>query len=238
MNFFNTTAKMFYKDSPNITETTEFRILCEHSLCAYIDGEFVNQFTCSPEYLRELVQGWLMTEGYVKSAEDINAISFAERDRTVNIELKQRGELRPLEHVSPIEWMPEWIYRMGSLLDRKLPVYKATNGAHSAFLMYDGEIRYVCEDIGRHNALDKVIGCALQDKVDLGQCILYSSGRAPSDMVRKVIRAGIPVFAVKSVPTAEAGALAKKYGLTLLFQARDASMKQLILDGDETLERI
>lgn len=228
MNFIKTTAKVLHRDTPHVTEIEEMGILCEHSMRAYIDGKFVNQFTCSPEYLKELVQGWLVTEGYAETLRDISAIALKEQDTVVNIKLEQAGEIQPLKPICPIEWEQEWIYQMGSLLDKKLPVYKATSGAHSAFLMFEGEIRYVCEDIGRHNALDKVIGCALQDNVDFSQCILYSSGRAPSDMVRKVIRAGIPVFAVKAVPTANAGALAKEYGLTLLFQARGTSMKQLI----------
>lgn len=65
------------------------------------------------------------------------------------------------------------------------------------------------EDIGRHNALDKVLGWALEQGIPLGECIVYTSGRIPVDMVLKVIRAGVPVFASKAMPTAESVALAK-----------------------------
>lgn len=75
------------------------------------------------------------------------------------------------------------------------------------------------EDIGRHNALDKCIGYALLEQLDLSECILFTTGRVPTDMVQKVIAAGIPVLASKAVPTDQAIELAKKYHLNLICRA-------------------
>ena len=77
------------------------------------------------------------------------------------------------------------------------------------------------EDLGRHNALDKVIGAALMQGIDLKQCALFSSGRLPTDMVAKAIRAGVPVLASKAAPTAQGIELAKKYRLTLITGVRE-----------------
>lgn len=82
--------------------------------------------------------------------------------------------------------------------------------------MTEGEIVFQCEDIGRHNALDKTIGYALRRGIDLTNCAVYSSGRMPVDMVRKVIRAGIPLLVSKEQPTWEAVELAKSCQLVLI----------------------
>ena len=87
------------------------------------------------------------------------------------------------------------------------------------------EKKFSCEDIGRHNALDKVIGYALRHNIDLHQCMIYSSGRIPTDMTMKAIQAGIPVLSSKASPTSEAIELAREYHLTLICAARRDRMK-------------
>ena len=84
-----------------------------------------------------------------------------------------------------------------------------------------GRILYQCEDLGRHNALDKAVGCALADGVPLGECVLYTSGRVPVDMVRKAIRAGVPALVSKTMPTVQSVELAEEYGLRLFIQKKN-----------------
>ena len=66
-----------------------------------------------------------------------------------------------------------------------------------------------CEDIGRHNALDKAVGSVLLAGVPLSECVLYTSGRVPMDMVRKAIRAGVPALVSKTMPTVQSLELAQ-----------------------------
>lgn len=98
-------------------------------------------------------------------------------------------------------------------------MHRQTGGTHSCYLGVRD--KYVCsmEDIGRHNALDKCIGYALLEQLELSECILFTTGRIPTDMVQKVIAAGIPVLASKAVPTDQAIELAKKYHLNLICRA-------------------
>ncbi len=105
------------------------------------------------------------------------------------------------------------------------PLHSQTWATHSCFLACDGELLFQCEDIGRHNALDKAIGYSLRHNIDLKKCVVYSSGRIPTDMAIKAIRAGIPVLASKASPSAEAVAMAKEYHLTLICAARRDRMK-------------
>ena len=105
------------------------------------------------------------------------------------------------------------------------PLHGITFATHSCNLAQKDNILISCEDIGRHNALDKVIGYALRHNIDLHQCMVYSSGRIPTDMTLKVIHAGIPILSSKASPTSEAIDLAKKYHLTLICAARRDRMK-------------
>ena len=83
-------------------------------------------------------------------------------------------------------------------------------------MLHKGEIVFACEDLGRHNALDKAVGCAVLAGLPLAECVLYTSGRVPLDMVRKAIRAGVPVLVSKSMPTVQSAELAAEYGLQLV----------------------
>ena len=106
-----------------------------------------------------------------------------------------------------------------------MPLHSVTFATHSCLLARRDEILFSCEDIGRHNALDKVIGYALRHQIDLTECMVYSSGRIPTDMAMKAIYAGIPVLSSKASPTTEAIELAKAYHLTLICAARRDRMK-------------
>jgi FdhD protein len=104
------------------------------------------------------------------------------------------------------------------------PLYERTGGAHAAILL-DRKARPVlhCEDMGRHNALDKVIGCTLIRRIPCEDKILVSSGRASLEMILKLAKAGIPVFVAMSRPTSKAVEAAKFYNITLMDMAKGSN---------------
>ena len=132
---------------------------------------------------------------------------------------------QPMTPVTPVPWKKQWIFDLADCFANGTPLHSQTWATHSCFLACDGELLFQCEDIGRHNALDKAIGYALRHNIDLKKCVVYSSGRIPTDMAIKAIRAGIPVLASKASPSAEAVAMAKEYHLTLICAARRDRMK-------------
>jgi len=102
------------------------------------------------------------------------------------------------------------------------PVFRQTGGTHGAALVSaGGETFLVAEDVGRHNAMDKVIGRALLEEWPLGGLIALLSGRISFEMALKTARAGIPILAAVSAPTTMALELARELGVTLVGLARE-----------------
>lgn len=182
----------------------------EHMMDVYINDHLTMKLVCLPQHLTELVLGRLLTEQIITYSEDVDHIYICEYGKRAKVYLKNSA--RSTQSSSDA-------FADGS------PLHGITFATHSCILAQKDHILFSCEDIGRHNALDKVIGYALRHNIDLHQCMVYSSGRIPTDMTLKVIHAGIPILSSKASPTSEAIDLAKKYHLTLICAARRDRMK-------------
>lgn len=116
------------------------------------------------------------------------------------------------------------------LLDKNQAIFSKTGGLHAALLINPaGEIKYSKEDVGRHNAVDKVIGQALMDgKLPLSDWTLVVSGRVGYEIVQKAVVAGISAMVGVSAPTSLAVELAEEFGLTLIAFARNGVGKKFM----------
>lgn len=249
-----------YIDRGGQTRTQTDPVLVEHLIDIYINEQLTMKVVCTPQYLVELVLGRLLSEGMIAHIDEVEQLylcrtgqrakvlltdhakaaarAFVETtpscctgNHTLNAGFVRYGGLAP---VTPISWDRDWIFALADRFSRGTELHSRTWATHSCFLARGRELLFSCEDIGRHNALDKVIGYGLRHGIPLKECIVYSSGRVPTDMVEKAIRAGIPIFCSKASPTQEAIDLARTHNLTLIGCARQRQMKLYSASGPET----
>lgn len=240
-----------YIDREGHARTQTDPVLVEHLTDIYINERLTMKVVCTPQYLVELVLGRLLSEGIISGIGEVEQLylcktgqrakvlltdrtraaggtyvettpSCCTGNHTLNAGFVRYGALSPVE---PISWDKDWIFSLADRFSQGTQLHSRTWATHSCFLARGKELLFSCEDIGRHNALDKVIGYALRQGIPLRECIVYSSGRIPTDMVEKAIRAGIPIFCSKASPTREAIDLARTHNLTLIGCARQGQMR-------------
>lgn len=196
---------------------------------------------------RELAVGFLFTEGIIHEASWIDATDLeSDQENSILLSLNQEVDLKRLERhfytssscgvcgKTSIEALainrevalphrlpqitPENLLTLPQRLLEQQAHFSRTGGLHAAALTSpDGAIRAIREDVGRHNAVDKVIGHALlSNTIELSDSILMVSGRAGFELVQKAIMAGVPIMAAVGAPSSLAVDLARRYDLTLV----------------------
>lgn len=214
----------------------------EHPLDIYINEVLVMRLVCTPQDLFELTVGRLMTEGYIRNIDDIEQIYLCNLGTRIRVFLKnpltldtemeteptcctgnqvlmRRKDGAGLKPLSAADWSSDWIFKLAERFSEGSRIHKETKGTHSCYLSVKGEIVFMAEDIGRHNAVDKAVGYAVMHDYPLKDCILFTTGRVPTDMVKKCITAGVPVLVSKAVPTDAAVEMAEQYHMTLICKA-------------------
>jgi FdhD protein len=207
-----------------VTKAKE-RVVTEFGLSISVNGRHLATPMITPMMEREFVVGYLFGQGVIEGIADIEAITIKGDKAEVSLAKKAGRAKKPAKIRSDLKVSREDIFKGVSAI-LKSDIYAETGGIHSAGLFQKGaEPLCITEDIGRHNALDKVIGYALINKVDFSRTFATSTGRMASDMVSKICRASIPIVATKTAVTRLGVEIGERCGLTVIGFVRDRGMK-------------
>jgi FdhD protein len=131
------------------------------------------------------------------------------------------------------ELRTSWLYALTHKINTTPSLYLEAGAIHGCVLCQEDRPLVYMEDVGRHNAVDKIAGWMFKNKVSAGDKIFYTTGRLTSEMVIKTVRMGIPILVSRSGFTAWGVELAKKAGLTLIGRAR--GKRFVALSGEERI---
>jgi len=220
------------KITRNGKEPASDPVIVETTIDLLVNGTRLSSIVTTPEMHKELVVGYMVTEGAVKSMGDIMGIE--QKDNKVDVKIKNfehfdlwyelrssgcigiNWEMRDEDIFLPVDQT----FNISIVLDSMKYLYSdiqnQTRGAHVACLIdAEGKLLYSALDVGRHNAIDKVVGAATLAGMDITKLFLLSSGRQPAGMVMKVARARIPLVVSKAAPVSSGIDSARRANLTL-----------------------
>ncbi len=201
----------------SVREPAADPVMMEVTIDLIVNDTKLASIVTTPGMHEELAVGYMITEGAVRHRNDIEKISSGGNRVFLKIRsfdhFKHWHELRSSGCIG-LNWdkrddnlkLPvKQIFGIDVLLDSirflREKTQENTGGAHTASLVNtDGRLKYKALDIGRHNAIDKVVGMAVLRGDNLSKMFLVSSGRQPAGMVMKAARAGIPLIITKSAP--------------------------------------
>lgn len=235
---------IFYKSrevinySPNKTEIVSNMIVTDTPLIIFLNGNELSTLICSPGNYEALAVGFLLSEGLIHKYDDIKEICLCEEEGIINIKtvssgclknncLKKKETLfflsnaRRQEIISSTKKISaSYLLKLMSLLEEQSNTFRLTGGVHSVALADSTGLLVRYEDIGRHNAVDKVLGHVLLNHISpVDKCILIS-GRVAPDIIMKVARSGIALIVSRSAPTNMALELSNQFGISVVGFAR------------------
>lgn len=236
------------KDS---VKNEEDLIILEYPFTIFIDDEEIITLLCSPKSLEYLAIGFLYSEGFIESYSAIKNIQIDEDKGSAYINLNIRktfneklqgkrtitsgcgkgtvfynvlDSFKSKKITNTIDIKSNEIVDLMRSFNKDSELFNSTGGVHACAICNEHGIIYFEEDIGRHNALDKVLGKALVENMDLSDKIILTSGRISSEMLIKAAKRGIPVVVSRSAPTSLAVDMARELNITLVGFVRGEKM--------------
>jgi FdhD protein len=234
----------------------EEQVAREYMLTIFLNDKELVTILCSPRHIDRLAAGFLYSEGLIANRDDILKMDVDEWMGVVRVEAKTVQEdsrffskrllasgcggsatfynvsdaaLTKIEsdaHISPAE-----VFDLVSRFQHGSELYLATHGVHSAALCDNKSIAVFDEDIGRHNAIDKIFGKCLLEDIPVKDKMIITSGRVSSEIMHKIAKRNIPIIISVSAPTNLGIKIADKLGITLIGLVRGGKMNVYTHDG-------
>jgi FdhD protein len=231
-------------------EETVDTVVNERPLTIFLKDTELVTLLCSPSDMEYLAVGFLFAEGFLHSKDDIKTTTIDTERGIVRITRKNefpqdevlfkrlitsacgRGaayySTRDAQDLSPIESelviSERVVFSLLEKFNKRCNLFGTTGGVHSAALADSNDIVVFKDDLGRHNAIDKVFGECLLKGIPTADRILITSGRSPSEMVLKAAKARVPILISVGATTDLSVKVAKDIGMTLVGFARGKGM--------------
>lgn len=235
------------------TKYLEDCIVTEYPVTIKINGQEFVTMVSTPEYIEDMVIGFLASEGVIRQYEDIENIWIQEKEGFVHVKTKNINPFyknlqskryitsccgvsrqgfvfandamtaKKIEDVS-IRLSFQDCFRLMNEMQKSADLFHHTGGVHNAALCDLNGIVLNRMDIGRHNALDKIYGHCLKNNIRISDKIIVFSGRLSSEILLKVAKIGCEVVLTKSAPTELALQLAEQLGITTIGFIRNQSL--------------
>lgn len=198
-------------------------------------GETSFKITLTPQYEEEAIIGRAFSMGLISSIDDIIEIKREKTNNALKFFLKINKNEKKIEKIeSKIKLKPELILECMKKLVEETEKWHLTGGVHSAALFDDaGNLLAYVDDIGKANAVDKLLGIGIKNKLDFSRCLIVSTGRQIGAMIEKTVRAGIPFIISRGAPIYSSIEVAKKFNITLVCFAKGKRMN--VYAGEERI---
>lgn len=230
---------------------TDDTVIREYALTIILDGEEFITLLCTPSSLDFLAAGFLLSESIIKSRDDIKKIKMDEEKGMAFVDTFESSVIAKKLHgkrtmttgcgkgstfynaMDPLSCRKvsgdlmlnaQAVLELMKDFNKRSELFLNTGGVHSVALADAEGVMLFHEDVGRHNAMDKVIGEAAMKGVGLSDKIVLTSGRISSEILLKAVKAQIPVIVSRSAPTDLAVELAGRLGVTVVGFARGQRM--------------
>ena len=238
----------------------ETRVVEERSLTIYLNRQEIVTAMTIGDYPEYLALGFLRNQGMLRDDDQVTGIDFDEELQVVvvrtAVQTDHEGKLQKKTRTSgcavgtvfgdmmegleglrlpETELRTSWLYALSHKINRTPSLYLDAGAIHGTVLCQEDRPLVYMEDVGRHNAVDKIAGWMYQEGASASDKILYTTGRLTSEMVIKTALMGIPVLASRSGFTAWGVEIARQVGLTLVGRLRGARF--VCLSGDARLIR-
>jgi FdhD protein len=237
---------------------TEIKVPVERPLTLYLNAQEIVTMMTINDYPEYLALGYLLNQNMLKYDDLVTEVEYdddlqvvvvrTEHHTNFEAKLSKRTQtsgcaqgtafgdlLEAFEKVAlpKAELRTSWLYRMSHTINSTPSLYLEAGAIHGCVLCKEDTPVCYTEDVGRHNAVDKIAGWIYRHGIDPADKILYTTGRLTSEMVIKTVRMGIPILVSRSGFTAWGVELARQVGLTLVGRAR--GKRFIALSGEKRI---